>query len=141
MLFGGNGDVRPSSLPLLLALVAYLPVSGLITLNATVAEHWLYLPSAFLFLAAATAFDSLGEHSFRPQTRNCLPNDLVAGPARPDFCAHFRLERSAHFLTRTIAAGGDSARMWINLGWTGIERRTISTPRAKRSIAHCKGTE
>ena len=33
---------------LLLLWSAYLPVSGLITLNATVAEHWLYLPSAFL---------------------------------------------------------------------------------------------
>ncbi len=50
-------------LPLLLALVAYLPVSGAITLNATVAEHWLYLPSAFLFLAGAVAFDSLGQRA------------------------------------------------------------------------------
>lgn len=34
-------------------LVAYLPVSNLFSLNATVAEHWLYVPSAFFFLAAA----------------------------------------------------------------------------------------
>ena len=46
-------------LPLLLAVVSYLPVSGLVTLNATVAEHWLYLPSAFLFLAGGMALDSL----------------------------------------------------------------------------------
>ena len=47
-------------LPLLLAVVCYLPISGLITLNATVAEHWLYLPSAFLFLAATAALESSG---------------------------------------------------------------------------------
>ncbi len=34
-------------------LIAYLPISNLISLNATVAEHWLYLPSVgfLLFLA------------------------------------------------------------------------------------------
>ena len=37
---------------------AYLPISGLITLNATVAEHWLYLPSAFLFLAATRSLSN-----------------------------------------------------------------------------------
>jgi Flp pilus assembly protein TadD len=30
--------------------IAYLPISNLITLNATVAEHWLYLPSVGLLL-------------------------------------------------------------------------------------------
>ncbi len=45
-------------LPLLLAVISYLPISGLIVLNATVAEHWLYLPSAFLFLAAVAALES-----------------------------------------------------------------------------------
>src|SRR5438067_5898008 len=41
---------------LLFALITYLPVSGIIALNATVAEHWIYLPSAFLFLAIALQF-------------------------------------------------------------------------------------
>src|SRR5439155_11463640 len=36
---------------LLFALIAYLPVSGVVALNATAAEHWIYLPSAFFFLA------------------------------------------------------------------------------------------
>ena len=37
------------------ALVTYLPVSNLFTLNATVAEHWIYVPSAFLLAAAAAS--------------------------------------------------------------------------------------
>ncbi len=39
-------------------IVAYLPVSNLIDLNATVAEHWLYLPSVgFLIFIAGCAVD------------------------------------------------------------------------------------
>ena len=34
------------------ALLAYLPISNLFELNATVAEHWIYVPSALLLLAA-----------------------------------------------------------------------------------------
>ncbi len=33
----------------------WLPISGIIPLNADLAEHWMYLPSIGLFLAAATA--------------------------------------------------------------------------------------
>lgn len=39
-------------------IVAYLPISNLIDLNATVAEHWLYLPSVgFLIFLAGCALD------------------------------------------------------------------------------------
>lgn len=44
---------------LVFAAITYLPVSGVIPLNATIAEHWLYLPSAFLFLAAGLAISRL----------------------------------------------------------------------------------
>ena len=44
---------------LLLTLVSYLPVSGVVLLNANVAEHWLYLPTAFLFLAVALTLRAL----------------------------------------------------------------------------------
>src|SRR5205085_1864554 len=46
---------------LLFILIAYLPVSGVIALNATAAEHWIYLPSAFFFLAVALEIAGLEE--------------------------------------------------------------------------------
>ncbi len=44
---------RLQALALMLAAVCYLPISNLLTLNATVAEHWLYLPLAFILLAGS----------------------------------------------------------------------------------------
>ncbi len=39
-------------------LFAYVPISNLIELNATSAEHWLYLPSVgFLIFLAGCAID------------------------------------------------------------------------------------
>jgi tetratricopeptide (TPR) repeat protein len=109
-------------LPLVLAGVCYLPMSGLITLNATVAEHWLYLPSAFLFLAAVVALDSLGgwrERGAHPRiVLVCLTIWLLFLPVRT-FARTFDWKDQRTFLTRTIADGGDSARMLINLG--GLE--------------------
>jgi len=47
------GRRRAPAVPLALAcfVITWLPVSNLFKLNATVAEHWLYLPSAFLLAA------------------------------------------------------------------------------------------
>ena len=100
--------------PLLLAYVCYLPISGIIPLNATVAEHWLYLPSAFLFLAAAVALNSSGSKTIYV----CLTIWVLCLPART-FARTFDWKDQRTFLTRTIADGGDSARMLINLG--GLE--------------------
>jgi len=98
-------------LPLLLAVICYLPISGMISLNASVAEHWLYLPSAFLFLAAIIALDSLGR---KKVVVLCLTIWLLFLPVRT-FVRCFDWKDQRTFLTRTIAAGGDSARMLINL--------------------------
>src|SRR4029077_428427 len=48
---------------LLFALITYLPISGIIALNATAAEHWIYLPSALLFLAIALEIAPLTDES------------------------------------------------------------------------------
>ena len=122
-------------LPLLFALVCYLPVSGLVTLNATVAEHWLYLPSAFLFLAAATAVSSLGWTS----AKDWWSRIVVAGlalwllflPLR-SFARAFDWKDQRTFLTRTMADGGDSARMLINLG--GLELGEGHLAAARRAL-------
>lgn len=121
-------------LSLLLALVCYLPVSGLVPLNATVAEHWLYLPSAFLFLAAAVALDSLGSK----KVIACLTLWLLFLAARTfDRCFDWKDQRT--FLTRTIAEGGDSARMLINLG--GLELTEGHLAAARQALQRALGKE
>lgn len=102
---------------LMLAALSYLPVSGIFALNASVAEHWIYVPSAFLFLAAALQFASavawrrpaivIGQVAFALW--------LVFLGAR-SFVRSFDWKDQRTFLERTISASGDSARMLINLG-------------------------
>ncbi len=93
--------------------IGFLPISNIVELNATVAEHWLYLPSVgFLIFLAGCALD--------------LPvrwrKGLIAGAC----CAVAALGvRSAVrssdwsspeiFYQRTAAAGGVSARVYVNL--------------------------
>ena len=105
---------RAIFLPLLLALVSYLPISGLVILNATVAEHWLYLPSAFLFLGTVAALDSLGAR-WHKVGWICLTISVVCLAGRT-FVRTFDWKDQRTFVTRTIAEGGDSPRMLINLG-------------------------
>jgi tetratricopeptide (TPR) repeat protein len=129
-------------LPLLLAVVCYLPISGLIALNATVAEHWLYLPSAFLFLAAAAALESSGwiaAKNLRSRMATaCLTIWLLVLPVRT-FLRTFDWKDQRTFLTRTIADGGDSARMWINLG--GLELSEGHLDAARQALAHALAKE
>jgi tetratricopeptide (TPR) repeat protein len=109
---------------LLFAFITYLPISGIVALNATAAEHWIYLPSAFLFLALvleAAAF--LEKAASRRSTiakatiAACTIWALFLG-ART-FVRTFDWKDQRTFLEHTIAHGGDSARMLINLG--GLE--------------------
>lgn len=97
---------------LVLAAIAYVPVSGVLPLNATIAEHWLYLPTAFLFLAAALAISRW--HVPHPALASVLALWLVFLGTRT--CLRtFDWENQRKFLEQTIAAGGESARMLINL--------------------------
>ena len=119
---------------LLFALITYLPVSGIIALNATVAEHWIYLPSAFLFLAIALEAVAVAE-KLRSQRSTHLRQGYggqaiavvvlavgvvwVAFLGARTFIRTLDWKDQRTFLERTIAHGGDSARMLINLG--GLE--------------------
>jgi len=110
-------------------LLAYLPISNLFSLNATVAEHWLYVPSAFLFLAAALTLGRVFGENAKAQRRGeslCaaaslrLPISILLGiwavflGARTFIRqADWRDQRT--FIERTIADGGDSPRMHMNL--------------------------
>ncbi len=124
---------RAVFLPLILAATCYLPISGLISLNATVAEHWLYLPSAFLILGVAAALEMMRW----PVRKNlsarsaiaCLTIWLLFLPART-FLRTFDWKDERTFLTRTIRDGGDSARMWINLGGLELSEGHLAEARA-----------
>jgi tetratricopeptide (TPR) repeat protein len=92
----------------------FLPVSNLFNLNATVAEHWLYLPSVGLLLWLAGAALDLPQR-MRPMLTAAAGIAVLALSVRS-------AERSSdwttteHFYKRTIAAGGNSARVSLNLG-------------------------
>jgi protein O-mannosyl-transferase len=106
---------------LLLSILAYLPVSGIFSLNATVAEHWIYLSSAFLFLAAAiqcTEFFANRGATIRAAILVVFALWLVFLGVRT-FLRTFDWKDQHTFAERTIASGGNSARMLINLA--GIE--------------------
>ncbi|MEY2564160.1 MAG: protein O-mannosyl-transferase [Verrucomicrobiota bacterium] len=97
---------------LILAAIAYLPVSGFFHLNASVAEHWIYLPVAFLFLALGLALSRL---SFpKVVTASVLALWLIFLGART-WIRTLDWKDQRTFLERTVASGGDSVRMLINL--------------------------
>lgn len=108
---------------LVCVIITYLPVSGIIALNATVAEHWIYLPSAFLFLAAVLQLAPLAQ-SLRSRRSTlavaaaalCMWIAFLGGRT---FMRTFDWKDQPTFFERTIADGGDSARMLVNLA--GLE--------------------
>jgi protein O-mannosyl-transferase len=95
-------------------LFAYLPISNLFELNATVAEHWLYLPSVgfLIFLAGCVVDLPLRYHKLS------LPVVALAIVA----LSWQSLTRSADwvdpetFYKNTLTAGGQSTRIAVNLG-------------------------
>ena len=112
---------RTAFLCLVLTAITYIPISGVIVLNATVAEHWLYLPSAFLFLALALVAMRLvrvtsarGLQVTRVAAAGIAVWMLFLGGRT--FARTFDWKDQRTFLERTMAAGGDSPRMLINLG-------------------------
>jgi len=118
---------------LFLAALSYLPVSGIIPLNSSVAEHWVYLPTAFLFVALILELLAL-----RPGNVLVSRGLTIAVACWIVFLAGRTAVRTLDwkdqrtFFERTIAAGGDSARMWINLG--GLELSEGKLDRAKAAL-------
>lgn len=101
---------------LFIAAATYLPCCGLFSLNATMAEHWVYLPSAFLIAAASLELTRF---------MHTKPLNKFAVTALALWFGFLCLRSFARagdwldertFFERTIAAGGNSARMLINLG-------------------------
>ncbi|MEI8235324.1 MAG: tetratricopeptide repeat protein [Verrucomicrobiota bacterium] len=117
-------SARPAGRACLLAAgAAYLPVSNLLALNATVAEHWVYVPSAFLFLAAA---DGLSRRRL-PDRRFAIGAAALAGAWLAALgvrttvrCGDWRDQET--FLRATLRDGGRSSRMLGNLALLALGR-------------------
>jgi tetratricopeptide (TPR) repeat protein len=94
-------------------LLAILPVSNLVELNATVAEHWLYLPSVGFLLFLAGCVAELNERQQRFAVGLVCAGVFAAsgrGFIRSDDWAE-----QESFYRRTLAAGGNSVRLRTNL--------------------------
>jgi predicted Zn-dependent protease len=107
-------------------------------LNATVAEHWLYLPTTFLFLVIALSCTRSFEAASDARTRR-VSQAIVALAAlwvlflgARTFMRTFDWKDQRTFLERTIARGGDTPRMRINLG--GLEMNEGRLEEAKKHL-------
>jgi Flp pilus assembly protein TadD len=101
-------------------LAAYLPISNIVQLNATVAEHWLYLPSVgfFIFLFGCCFELPLRCHKF------ILAGVSLAAVAlgAQSFIRSGDWANEETFYRRTLAAGSQSARAAVNLGQIFLAR-------------------
>jgi tetratricopeptide (TPR) repeat protein len=122
---------------LVLTAITYLPISGVISLNATIAEHWVYLPSAFLLVAAALcvarglARERARVAMLRRATLAAVAVWTLFLGAR-SYARTFDWQDQRSFLERAVANGGGSNRMLINLA--GVESNEGQLEQAKAHL-------
>ena len=95
-------------------LAAYLPISNIIQLNATAAEHWLYLPSVGLLIFGAGFLFQLPIRFHRLVTIFAALAVLALGSR--SFIRSSDWLNEETFYKRTFEAGSRSARVAVNLG-------------------------
>ena len=95
-------------------IVAYLPISNVVDLNATVAEHWLYLPSVGLLLFVAGVCLELPRRAFIAATVCAVV--AVTGLSVRSYYRSSDWVTNETFYRRTIESGGGSVRVVLNLG-------------------------
>lgn len=112
--------------------IAYLPISNLLPLNATLAEHWLYLPSAFLFLAAVLSIWEMRT----PRVVVALVACWLLFLATRTLLRQADWRNPRTFLHSNLAHGGESARMHINLGNLELTegRREVALGHYRRAL-------
>jgi protein O-mannosyl-transferase len=128
---------------LALTLLTYLPVSGLVPLNATAAEHWLYLPTAFLFLAFTSVAARFFKHSFavQPALRLAGATLVIAWAlflGGRTFTRSFDWRDQRTFFESTFAQGGDSPRTLINLASISINDGKLDEAKTRLEKALAK---
>jgi Flp pilus assembly protein TadD len=94
-------------------LVGYLPVSNLIDLSATAAEHWLYLPSVGLLIFISGCVLDVPLRYRKVSV--ALAGVAVIGLSIQSALRSTDWVTSRIFYQRTLAAGGTSTRLGVNL--------------------------
>lgn len=100
----------------LLGFVAtWLPISNFLPLNATVAEHWMYVPSAFLFAGVALSAARLLENrpKFRKTAAACTLAWVLALVAITGSQQSYWSDQS-NFIRETLERAGRKPRMLVN---------------------------
>jgi protein O-mannosyl-transferase len=92
---------------------SYLPISNIAQLNATVAEHWLYLPSVGVLVFVAGCILDMQSHWRR--WINCAATIAVIALGTRSFIRSTDWLNEETFYKRTLAAGGISGRVAVNL--------------------------
>jgi tetratricopeptide (TPR) repeat protein len=95
-------------------ILAYLPISNLLELNATVAEHWLYLPSVGFLVFLGGCLLELPRRAMRWVPAFALLALLGLGARTVVRSSDWADPET--FYRRTLAAGGTSLRVALNLG-------------------------
>jgi predicted Zn-dependent protease len=114
-------------------LAAYLPISNVVQLNATVAEHWLYLPSVGFFIFAAGYLAKLPQRYWKFAVAFAVFG--VAALSVRSYVRSTDWVSAETFYRRTIAAGGISARTGLNLGQIYVnENRYTEAERIFRTV-------
>ncbi|HLW35212.1 MAG TPA: tetratricopeptide repeat protein [Chthoniobacterales bacterium] len=99
---------------------AYLPISNLFQLNATVAEHWLYLPLVgFLIFALGWAIELPIRYGYAATIVAII---AAAGLSGRSFVRSSDWANEETFYKRTLEAGGESARVSVNLAQIYVRR-------------------
>ncbi len=94
-------------------ITAYLPISNIVQLNATVAEHWLYLPVVGFLIFLFGCVIELPIHYQRLAPAIAL---IIAGTlSARSFMRSGDWANEEIFYQRTLAAGGESTRVAVNL--------------------------
>ena len=111
-----------AALALVCAAVTWLPVSNVFRLNATIAEHWLYVPSAFLL--AAILFTARAAAPQCPRTFTVMRAAAalwLAFLAVQTWRQHGYWRDQRTFVMQTAERAGRGARMISNLGQLAMQ--------------------
>jgi tetratricopeptide (TPR) repeat protein len=104
--------------------ITWLPISNLFKLNATVAEHWLYVPSAFL-LAAIYATACRARESMVPRWLTAAAAVWLAFFTVQTWRQQSYWQDQRTFVEETARRAGTGPRMLVNLGQLAASEKQL----------------